>query len=124
MNRVATFDRDASALEDRLDQFDITHPAGGVKRRAPINTPGGFVETEAEHEARRLPAAIENGLRQTRVIGRCERGQHRRIPIEARARACFVASQHRVDEAHVRRASAHEQIVDIAMPELQGHVVR
>ena len=26
--------------------------------------------------------------------------------------------------AHVRRAAVHEQIVDIAMPELQGHVVR
>jgi hypothetical protein len=65
MNGIATFDRDASALEDRLDQLDIAHPACCVKRRAPINTAGGFVETEAEHEACRLPTTIENGVRQT-----------------------------------------------------------
>jgi len=65
VNGIATVDRDASALEDRLYQLDIAHPARCVKRRASINTPGGFVETEAEHEVRRLPTTIENGVRQT-----------------------------------------------------------
>ena len=65
MNGIATFDRDASALEDRLYQLDIAHPACCVKRSAPINTPGGFVETEAEHEVRRLATTIENGVSQT-----------------------------------------------------------
>ena len=46
-------------------QLDIAYPACCVKRRAPIDTTGGFVETEAEHEVRRLPATIENGVRQT-----------------------------------------------------------
>jgi hypothetical protein len=64
VNGIATLDSDASALEDRLYQFDIAHPACGVKRRAPINTTGGFVETEAEHEVRRLPTTIEDGVRQ------------------------------------------------------------
>ena len=65
VNGIAAFDRDASALEERLYQLDIAHPAGCVKRRAPIDPTGGFVETEAEHQARRLPAAIEDGVRQT-----------------------------------------------------------
>lgn len=65
MNGIATVDGDASALEDRLYQLDIAYPACGVKRRAPINTTSGFVETEAEHEVRRLPTTIENGVRQT-----------------------------------------------------------
>ena len=65
VNGIATVDRDASALEDRLYQLDIAHPARCVKRRASINTPGGFVEPEAEHEVRRLPTTIENGVRQT-----------------------------------------------------------
>ena len=65
VNGIATFDRDASALEDRLYQLDIAYPACCVKRRAPINTTGVFVEAEAEHEVRRFPATIENGVRQT-----------------------------------------------------------
>ena len=65
VNGIATVDRDASALEDRLDQLDVAHPACGVKRRAPVHTTGGFVETEAEHEVRRLPTTSENGVRQT-----------------------------------------------------------
>jgi hypothetical protein len=65
MNGIATFDRDASALKDGLYQFDIAYPTCGVKRRAPINATGGFVETQAEHEVRRLATTIENGVRQT-----------------------------------------------------------
>ena len=62
-SRLSTATRPRS--EDRLDQLDVAHPACCVKRRAPINTAGGFVETEAEHEVRRLPTTIEDGVRQT-----------------------------------------------------------
>ena len=61
---------------------------------------------------------------QTRVISARERSQHRRICADERSRTCFVTRQDGVDEAHARRAVAHEQIVDIAMSELQGHVMR
>jgi hypothetical protein len=65
VNGIATVDRDTSALEERLYQLGIADPACGVKRRAPIDTTGGFVETEAKHEVRGLPTAIEDGVRQT-----------------------------------------------------------
>jgi len=35
-----------------------------MKRGAPIDTTGGFVETEPKHEARRVPSTIEDGVRQ------------------------------------------------------------
>src|SRR5439155_22094087 len=65
VNGIATFDRDASALEDRLYQLDNPHPARCVKRGAAINTTSRFVEAEAGHEVRRLPTTIENAMRQT-----------------------------------------------------------
>jgi hypothetical protein len=65
MNRIAAFDRDTPTLEDRLYQLDLAHPACRVKCRASINATGGFIETETEHEARRLTTTVENGMRQT-----------------------------------------------------------
>ena len=60
MNRIAAFDRDAPALEDRLYQLDLAHQGWRVQSRASIDATGGFIETETEHEARRLPATGEN----------------------------------------------------------------
>ena len=68
VDRVTTVDRHAPAAEDRLDHLDITRPTRGVEPGASIDTTGGFVKAEAEHEARRVPTTIENGLRQARAI--------------------------------------------------------
>src|SRR6185369_5588019 len=60
VNGVAAFESDASALQNRLDQREVAHPACGVKRRAPIDATGSDVETEAQHEARCFPTAVED----------------------------------------------------------------
>ena len=87
----------------------------------PPSTPGAAGSNpRREHEVGGVEPLVENRVRQVSVIpGVSETGGATDPPRGPPSRCLLVRGQQCVDEPDSCRASGHEQIVDIAMAELQ-----
>ena len=124
VGRIPASSVHAAAREDRSTIRTLPTQQAACSAVSAIDAGCSRVEPETEHEVGRVEALVEDRRPGAPVSFGCEGRQERRSLGENGFRRVLVRGEKGVDEPDPCRASGHQQVVDIAMIELQRDLLR